>query len=374
MTQTTFRYGHFESSLRFRFKHASADRSETQNIIVGITDVNGRVGFGEGCPRQYVTGETTNSVHLFLSKYGREIVNSSDDLSKLRAWIGANEKVIDENPSAFCAIELAVLDLIGRRENLTVEALLALPELKQPISYTAVIGDNSPRKTCAIGLAYRLYGFTDFKVKLSGDFARDESRFATLPKRAKVRFDANNFWNNDDRCIAYLKKLKRPFWAIEEPVEAFNTLSQKTISDQLDTRIILDESLYLKEHLAPLSNFADQFIANIRVSKCGGILRSIELATKCHSIGVDVILGAHVGETSLLTRAALIVGQSLQKFPMAREGAYGKILLKHDLSEPALRFGLNGVLLPSSYRLSSKSGSGLTVNPESVNWLNCVAG
>lgn len=366
----SIRYGHFDSPMRFNFRHASAERSETQNIIVGLSDGKGHTGYGEGCPRQYVTGETAQSTFSFLQKYGEEITQAATTLDGLKVWMKTNESLIDKNPSAFCAVELAALDLLGNRQSLELEALLDLPVLKEPAAYTAVMGDSSPKKTRVMSWAYRLYGFSDFKLKLSGDLSRDQQRLATLPQTATLRLDANNFWHDAETCIAYCKRLERPIWAIEEPVQAFDVDAMLAIADALNIRIILDESCLREEHIGLYTGHADRFVANIRVSKCGGLIRSIGLARHCSSSGIDVILGAHVAETSLLTRAALAVGQSLQGEPLAREGAYGKILLKQDISVPSLRFGWNGILQPEKYHLPSKNGLGIAVDPESVEWSN----
>ena len=60
------RVGHFESRLRFRFSHAAATRTLTENVIAQITDGEGRFGYGEGCPRGYVTGETAIGSAAFV--------------------------------------------------------------------------------------------------------------------------------------------------------------------------------------------------------------------------------------------------------------------------------------------------------------------
>jgi L-alanine-DL-glutamate epimerase-like enolase superfamily enzyme len=365
---TDVRIGRFESQMRFRFKHASADRAETQNVIVELRDETGMCGFGEGCPRDYVTGETLDSADAFLAERGREIADVAGDVQTLRAWVDAHEPLIDANPAAFCAIELAALDLIGKREGKTLEALLDSPPLSGPVAYTAVMGDSSPSKTWALSAAYRLWCFSDFKIKLSGILARDQKRLSTLPQHARVRVDANNYWRDAFECIAHLKQLGRPFWAIEEPVAPGDCESMRAIADALGAKIILDESLSRHDQLVHYSEDAERWIANIRVSKCGGVLRSIRLAKHAQNIGHGVILGAHVGETSLLTRAALAVGQALDHAPAGREGAYGDILLKNDLTEPSIRFQHAGKLKLSRLDLSSKPGLGLVVSSGAVNW------
>jgi len=364
----TLKHGVFNSSMRFKFKHASAQRSATQNIIVQLTDSNGLSGYGEGCPRDYVTGETSNTVATFMQEYGNTIAECTSDLQALQQWINANEKLIDSNPSAFAAIEIAMIDLLAKQKQVSAEALLKIPEISESVPFTAVIGDCSVGKMRLITAVYRLYGFNDFKVKLSGDLAKDQNRLSAIPKNCRVRVDANNLWPEPDICINYCRQLHRAIWAIEEPVKAFDYCAMTKIADALDTKIIVDESLYTNEHHSHMANNANRFIANIRVSKCGGILRSIALANRCIQNNGDVILGAHVGETSLLTRAALVVGQGLQQPSIAREGAYGKILLKRDVTNEDIKFGRGGILRPTHYQLTSKHGLGVLVNAADIRW------
>jgi len=356
--------------MRFKFKHASALRTTTQNVIVKLTDANGEYGYGEGCPREYVTAETAQSVSDFMCTYGSTIVNEIDSLESLRSWIDANESLIDNNPSAFCAIEIALLDLLARRQQLPVESLLGLSRLPDSINFTAIIGSSSPHKTRLITAAYRLYGFKDYKVKISGDLALDQNRLRMIPSNAAVRVDANNLWSQADSCIGYCQQIQRSIWAIEEPVKAFDYPAMSEITDRLDTKIILDESLYTNDHVSFVKDNSKKFIANIRVSKCGGIIRAINLASHCQRLGVDVILGAHVGETSLLTRAALCVGQGCDQAPVAREGAYGKILLKRDIAKTDVRFGRGGVLRPENYGFAARAGLGLEVTASQIGWSN----
>ena len=140
------------------------------------------------------------------------------------------------------------------------------------------------------------------------------------------------------------------------------------VGDKLDAAIILDESLTDQRQLAQFSKLAGRWIANIRVSKCGGILRSISLARAAQDLGMEVILGAHVGETSLLTRSALTVGQALERAPVAREVAFGTLLLKRDIASRSLIFGRNGVLRPDHYDLAEHPGFGVFADGGRVVW------
>jgi hypothetical protein len=80
--------------------------------------------------------------------------------------------------------------------------------------------------------------------------------------------------------------------------------------------------------------------------------------------GIGVIVGAQVGETSLLTRAALTVAYAAGDTLVAQEGAFGTLLLERDVCDPPLMFGAGGVLNASAYPMLEKPGLGVTFNTE----------
>ena len=103
---------------------------------------------------------------------------------------------MDVNPAAWCAVELAYLDLFGRERAQSVEELTGVPPLGGSFRYTAVVGDSDTETFDAIVGQYRQVGFSDFKLKLSGDLDRDREKLALLRKHgvpeSQVRLDANN--------------------------------------------------------------------------------------------------------------------------------------------------------------------------------------
>ncbi len=53
---------------RTAFSHSSATRVKTESIWVEITSDNGLTGYGESCPRDYVTGETLSEAMAWIGK------------------------------------------------------------------------------------------------------------------------------------------------------------------------------------------------------------------------------------------------------------------------------------------------------------------
>src|SRR5262245_25131425 len=54
--------------LKRTIRHASHARRDTENLIVRRTLETGQVGYGEGAPRDYVTGETLDGTWAALKK------------------------------------------------------------------------------------------------------------------------------------------------------------------------------------------------------------------------------------------------------------------------------------------------------------------
>ena len=169
------------------FKHASAVRAATETIWVKITSIDGVVGFGEGCPRLYVTQENFDSSEKFIAAHLKDWCENLHDLTSLKEWVQKHNVDIDAHPSAWAAVEIALLDLLGKKQHCSVESLLGFSELSGHFYYTAVMGD-APIEAFKVQLAaYQHAGFLDFKIKLSGNLARDLEKIHALKAVGRAR-------------------------------------------------------------------------------------------------------------------------------------------------------------------------------------------
>ena len=354
-----------EIPFKTNFKHASADRAKAASVWVQAYANHGEsIGYGEGCPREYVTGESLKSAFDWINRYEPSIVKDIFNLESLNAWVLNHEQVIDMDPAAWCAIELALLDLLGKSEGLPLEVLLSLPPLPPMLQYSAVLGDNDLAGFSKQVLKYMSVGFRDFKIKLSGDPERDIGKIACIKSTGvpvKIRGDANNLWRKPSDVIDYLDQLGQPFWAIEEPLAPRDFDGLSKVAAHSGTRIILDESLTCAQDMRDIKDAPNPFVLNLRISKLGGLIRSIALLELARSLGLQVIIGAHVGETSVLSRAGIALASAAGDAKVAMEGAFGTHLLEHDVCEHPLMFGRDGVLRPEEWHFSTATGNGLGI-------------
>jgi L-alanine-DL-glutamate epimerase-like enolase superfamily enzyme len=108
------------------FKHASAERSTTEAVWVEATTQSGAVGFGERCRREYVSAETVATARGFAAAFRDEWLIQIRDLDCLFEWVRSHRSAIDQNPAAWTAVELAVLDAFGKERGCSIESLLGL--------------------------------------------------------------------------------------------------------------------------------------------------------------------------------------------------------------------------------------------------------
>lgn len=335
---------------KVRFRHSSADRSVTQSVLAIAETDRGYRGMGEGCPREYVTDENVKSSIRFIKKYEEKLRNQINSVGDLQQWVGDREVDIDANPAAWCAVELAILDALAKENSESVEQALGLPEVTGSFNYTAVLGDSEIKMFVPQVARYAGFGFTDFKVKISGDPVVDNQKFAIVRDavpEAQLRLDANNLWRDPKCALNYLKQVEGSLFALEEPLQAMEYDGLQEIARVTEIPIILDESFLNRHHFARISEDVDAFIINLRVSKMGGLIRSMQIAREAAETGISLVVGAQVGETSILTRAALTVVNTYPDNVLAQEGAFGTLLLEQDVVEKPLMFGKKGQLDPS---------------------------
>jgi muconate cycloisomerase len=104
---------------------------------------------------------------------------------------------------------------------------------------------------------------------------------------------------------------------------------------------VADESLVtLADAEALIAAEAVDYL-NVRVSKCGGLSRSLGIARRAAAAGIGVQVGSQVGETAILSAAGRHLAAHLPQVAFV-EGSYGTLLLTEDVSAESVRFGHRG--------------------------------
>jgi muconate cycloisomerase len=341
-----------ELPFRFSFGHALAERRSSTNVYVRLTLDDATVGYGEGVPREYVTGETVESaLEALCERQAPALVGRSfpgpDEVAELL------EDVPDTAPdggldlAARCALELAMLDAAGKHFGCSIQRWLGGPA--PFVTYDAILPFSSPKKLVGLAVAIRALGIRQVKIKVGADLEK-ELRSLELLRRilgpdADIRVDANCAWTADEALAAIARMRPYRISAVEQPVAGDDLDGLARITAETSESIIVDESLRTLDDARALVDARACNAFNIRVSKNGGVLNAMRLARIAREAGLDCVVGAQVGESAILSAAGRHVAAAIGT-PRYVEGSGGSLLLKEDLAEENVLPGLRGRAKP----------------------------
>jgi L-Ala-D/L-Glu epimerase / N-acetyl-D-glutamate racemase len=367
--------------LKKRIKHASHARTETDNVLVRARLTDGSVGWGEGVPREYVTGESADSALDLLKKTDLkdQFGESRDYIEALRlierfkpAAVPGDARGVQGN-AARCAVEIALLDAYGRAFgeplcNVTKYLTPDLYRFRDKVQYSGAI--TSARSGVKIRLAawrMRLFGVSQIKVKVGIEGHDDAYRLRVIRGRVgkgvDLRVDANEAWAADVAPEKIAELEPSGISAVEQPVPHADVDRLAAIRKQVKTSIMLDESLcgMTDAERAAANGLCDLF--NLRLSKCGGFLPSLRLAEFAVKHGLGYQLGCQVGETAILSAAGRHFATSVKDLRYI-EGSFDRHLVQHPLGDEDITFGWGG-WAPAIVR----TGLGIGVQEDWVKYL-----
>ncbi len=372
---------HILVPLRKPIRHASFERSTSDNFVVRVTLDDGSVGHGEGVPRSYVTGETIESSFASLGRLDLpRILGEPSDLAALvRRLEGFSLEETMSDPrgmagnSARCALELALLDAYARREGRSVGEAVRLVESARdllnpraiPVRYSGAITAENPKKEVVSAWKMWIYGFAQVKVMVGVEGQDDPSRLAKLRRimgrKMDVRIDANEAWSAAEVIDRVAPLLAFQPSALEQPIPHAEVDALAELRPRLGVPVMLDESLcgYPDAIHAIEKKTADIF--NVRLSKCGGIIPSLKIMALAHRSGLGVQLGCHPGETGLLSAAGRQVASQIRGIRYL-EGSYDRRVLAGNLIAEDITFRYGGRARPLQ-----GPGLGVTVLPEALS-------
>ena len=351
--------------LKKTVKHASHSRIESENLVVCVELASGQVGYGEGVPRSYVTGETVDSAIEILARHDwagiiGQPVDFVDLVRRLES-LALPETETDPRGmagnSARCALELALLDAYGRAFGEPAGRAVELAEVSglqrhsspRSVRYSAAITAESRRNELLSALKFRLYSFRHVKAKVGVAGQDDAGRLKwirrILGSRMDLRLDANEAWRADNLLERVAPLRQFAISVLEQPLPHSEALALADLRPRLGMPVMLDESLcgYPDGILARNLGLADMF--NVRLSKCGGIFPSLRLIGLAQRSGLGVQLGCHPGETALLSAAGRHVASRVAGLSYV-EGSYDRHILRMNLTRDDITFGYGGRARP----------------------------
>lgn len=349
--------------LRVRIRHAGGAYAGSENIFVCCRLSDGSVGWGEGVPRERLQGLTAQQLwDYFWAEFPpgqlAEPCRGWNDVLALCESLRfpTHQRHLRpgwENPLR-CALELAILDAYGRSWGQSVSKAIeayqrcaAIFSPRNAVQYSGTILRADPLTEMALALLFRAAGFSHGKLKVgteptpTDELRRIKRLRRLLGRRMDLRVDANGAWTRD-QALAVLGELSSlRISCVEDPLHPGELHALPELRQLTSVPILLDEPIAtegdLKEAVA--RQWCD--LINVRISKCGGLLRSAALAAHAAACGIGFQLGCHPGESGVLSAAGRHFATAFGQCRYA-EGSFDRFLFRRLITREDITFSRGG--------------------------------
>lgn len=283
-------------NLRHTWTTTMSSSGYRDTIHVRLTR-DGVTGVGEGAP---------------IVRYHENAEDGKKAIDALKPFLqGVNpwhfEKIMTEVsqqvPGQFAAkaaVDIALLDWVGKKLNLPLYRMFGLDPADTPIT-TFSIGIDTPEVTRR--KVREAEAFPVLKIKVGLD--TDEATIAAVRSATNkpLRVDANEGWKDKEEAVRKINWLEtQGVEFVEQPMPADMIEETRWVRSRVHLPIIADEAAVSASAIPKLIEAYDG--VNVKLDKCGGIQQALRMIYVARSLGMKTMLGCMVSSSISVTAAA----------------------------------------------------------------------
>ena len=293
-------------------------------VRVKLECINGFIAYGEAPATMAITGEDIpiilNSISLIKNDLLDIDLNSALDILH-NSSIGSSAKA---------SLDMAIITLLAKEKNIPLYKYFIKKDenLEVKTLFTDVtISLNTIEKMFKDAKDAISQNMPILKIKLGHDILhaiKVTKLLANKLKESTLLIDANQAWSLDS-SLEYLESVKDlKIELIEQPVEALKLEDLKQITQKSHINIMADEAVFTIEDAKQIIKSKSADMINIKLMKCGGLSKAVEILDYAREKGVKCMLGSML-EGPVSINAALHLAL-----------AYGDVIKYIDLDSPLL--------------------------------------
>ena len=290
------------------------DHQTTDHVFVRLHTDRSHVGYGEGTALPWFTGETTDSMVAFVENWlvPRVVGETVDRAAKNLASFG---RQCPGNPGGKAAVELAVLDLQGKRAGRPLRELLGVTH-RETIPCVYPVPGLPPERAREVTTEGLNAGFERFKIKATGDIESDVERIDAvldrLPADATARVDANTGWES-------YPKAKRAISAIadttkieyfEQPVVPDRPEDLRKLWEETGIPVYADEFVHRPADVERIGRDGLARGCHLKLAKTGSLRTMAHMARTAETHGLNAVAVSYLHPNSSATLAGIDPGSA----------------------------------------------------------------
>ena len=345
--------------LKTPMKMSAETITAAQNLLVRIEAADGSVGWGEAASAPTMTGDTLGGLVAAVRDHLAPRLTGKDarDWQALRP---ALHRALLGNGGAHSAVEMAVLDLIGRASGKRLIDLVARPR-RNGVKPMWLLGNKTADEDVAEAHRKQKEGFDFFKLKIGVKPLAKEIAIAfalreALPK-TPLCADANCGLTLANARSYVEKTRKARLVFVEQPLAYDDVEGLKKLARGTKVPIGVDEGIHSFADIETSAK-AGAGGVSLKLIKLGGIIAAIEAGKLCRRLGLSVNIASKIAESSISSAAALHLACTVPK------ADWGVSLTHFYLAEDIVRRPLE--LAGGLVALPEGSGLGVEVDEAAV--------
>jgi len=295
---------------------------DTEHLFVRLHTDEGAVGYGEGTSLPWFTGETLPGMVAAAEEWLLPTV-VGEQLEDAVADFDERARQFPHNPGAKAAVELALLDLRGKRAGVPVRDLLG-PTVRSEIPLVYPIPGVAPDRALELADEGIEAGFDRFKIKATGNVDNDIDRIdavtGRLPDGATARVDPNTSWENTPKATRILERLANPdqLEYVEQPVSPDRPTDLRALWYDTGIPVFADEFVNGPADVTDLGEDGLAAGCHLKLAKTGSLSRMSAMAETANDYAMAATPVSAFG-TSLEATAICHLAATVRKIPLACE-------------------------------------------------------
>ncbi len=259
-------------------------------IRVKVLCDDGSFAYGEAPATKAVTGETLESISENIERIKEKFCGLGIDEALTLLHL---QKI---GSSAKAALDIAFVTLQAKEQNLSLSEYFSINN-SAAIKTDITISLGSKEQMLQDAKKALREGMDILKVKLGSDISHAIKTTKLLSRElphAKLLIDSNQAWSLDDSLV-YLDATKEcSLELLEQPVRASELEELQQISKQASFAILADEAVFTLEDMKKVLTMGAADMINIKIMKCGGVSKAIEMLEYARKQDTGCMLGSMI--------------------------------------------------------------------------------
>ena len=346
----------------------------SQDALIVKIEAGGLIGWGEceASPLTSIANFICPKSHSAANPIKSSVINKKidnlDDVKKIIDDVKHNSLMIAQTPHTFSGIEVALLDLLSKKENCPIYSLLGFSKTTPKIAYASVLFGETPQETFEIGKNIKNKNFRAIKFgwqNFGSDIKLDEEHMIAardgIGKNINLMIDVGAIWGTN---LEEAQKRKKIFndsnitW-LEEPFFSDAFFEYSELSKLTNIPLAGGESCHSIDSAKNMIRYGKVKFIQIDAGIAGGILAGKEICDFAEKNDVQYVNHTFTSHLQL--------SSSLQPYADSSKSMYAEFPqqlkpLAWDLTKNHIEMDKNGHI-----NLPADIGHGMQINEKALN-------